>query len=80
MPNEKTPIVIETLGDLLDHGYGLSAACRACGRHGRVDVAGAAERLGRSRSYVGGRLPLGCGACGSRDVSLAVLAPGTWWA
>lgn len=63
-----------TLGDLIDGGYRLTVYC-ACGHEADLDLEALAARLGRGHSYLRPDLPLVCGACGRRDVTMIVGAP-----
>ncbi len=78
-PVEKgAPIVIETLGDLIDAGMHLSVYCGAalgpdwCGRALDVDTAELARLFGRDAVYVGRVFPLKCARCGSRKLEYRV--------
>ncbi|XWN29994.1 MAG: hypothetical protein ROR55_21230 [Devosia sp.] len=64
-------LVIETIGDLIDHGYSLHGHCLACKRSAEVDLEAMATKLGRDRSYIG-NLPLRCQVCGNRDVKCTI--------
>ena len=66
-----TPIVISTIGDLIDHGYIMWAHCRSCSEARRVDLAAVAERVGRGYPYTR-PIPLQCRECGSRDVATSL--------
>ncbi|XWN33319.1 MAG: hypothetical protein ROR55_09705 [Devosia sp.] len=67
----RKPTVIETIGDLIDHGYSLHGHCLAGARSSEVGLEALAAKLGRDRSYIGD-LPLRCQACGNRDVSMKI--------
>lgn len=78
-PIEKAgPIVIETLGDLIDAGMHMSVYCGAalgpdwCGRELGIDTAGLASLFGRDAVYVGRTFPLKCARCGSRKLEYRV--------
>lgn len=67
-------VVISTIGDLLDHDMVMTAHCR-CGHNADVDLEAVAVRLGRDAPFVApARLPLVCGACERRDVSITIAA------
>jgi hypothetical protein len=68
------PIVIETLGDLVAHGYGLNAMCSRCRHRCDLDMAALIARLGPEFGYVGKALDahLVCSDCGSRDVETQI--------
>ncbi|MEC5292644.1 MULTISPECIES: hypothetical protein [unclassified Aurantimonas] len=72
------PIVIETLGDLIDAGMHLSVYCgealgsHPCGRKLDVDTAELARLFGRDAVYVGRRFPLKCARCCSRKLEYRV--------
>ncbi len=59
---------IQTLGDLLDHGFALNAFCDTCVRGFRVDLDDLAARLGRDYAHVGASLPITCESCGNDDL------------
>jgi hypothetical protein len=71
---KKVPITISTLGDLLDSHMGLSWACDDCHRSLDLTLARAIELWGRDQVYVRWRAPVRCAGCGSRNVSMRVLA------
>lgn len=60
------PVIIETLGALIEHGHTMSAQCETCRHSARVDLEALAGRIGRDWVYVGARPPLTCSACGGR--------------
>jgi len=63
---------IATIGDLIDHEMTMTAHCR-CGHCADVDLVAAGARIGRNALFVApSRLPLVCGACGRRDVSITI--------
>jgi hypothetical protein len=67
------PIIIETLGDLVAHGYGINARCSKCRHSSDLDMAALIGRLGNGFRYVGRRTldsRLTCSRGGARrDVS-----------
>jgi uncharacterized Zn finger protein len=65
MTDGLSPITLRTVGDLLDHGYTLSAWCPSCHRFGKVDLHAVAERLGRDRSYLRPSVRYRCKECGT---------------
>ena len=69
--NRKEPIIIATLGDLIERRYRMWLHCRDRGRHAHADLPSLAARLGVDRSYTD-PLPLRCGICGSRDVAFTI--------
>lgn len=78
-----SPIVIETLGDLIDSGMRLSVYCgqalgsHPCGRKLDVDTVEIARLFGRDAVYVGREFPLKCARCGSRKLEYRVGADPT---
>lgn len=67
-------VTVSTIGDLLEHDMIMAAHCR-CGHSADVDLGVVAARIGRGASFVApARLPLVCGACGRRDVSITIAA------
>lgn len=74
------PIVIETLGDLIDAGMDLSVYCgrglgeRPCGRKLDADARTLADLFGRNAGYVRCRFPLKCRRCGSTEIEYRVCA------
>jgi len=69
------PIVIATVGDLLDHGYRLTAHCPGSGRLEDVDLEDLAARVGLDRPYIAQALRLTCRECGRRGAALIVHPP-----
>lgn len=65
---------IATLGDMIAAGYTIGGFCRGCERLRDVDLATLVERLGRdyAPSTHGGRIPLRCSGCGSRNVGITI--------
>lgn len=83
-PTRKSdPIVIATLGDLIDARMDLLVYCgrglgaHPCGRKLDVGARQLAELFGREESYVAARFPLKCARCGSRDLEYRVQADTT---
>jgi hypothetical protein len=67
-------IVIDTLGKLYAHGYGLTGYCRVCRRYLKVPMLALIAARGAD-SPVAGIVPLTCAGCGGREtVSLAHIA------
>ena len=66
-----SPIVIETLGDLVGYSYALNAMCSRCRHRRDLDMAALLARLGPQFRYVGKTLDrlLVCSASGSREVN-----------
>jgi hypothetical protein len=68
----------ETLGQLLDGGFTITAHCFAldCRHKAVLDLAGLAERLGRDFVAIGDPNPLvkllRCQRCGQKDIGLIV--------
>ena len=71
-------ISIASLGDLLLHGYSLSAHCgrRECGRHVQLEIEVLIGRLGAGHSYLAPDLVprLRCRECGGRNIGLTLHA------
>ena len=65
-------LIIETLGDLLDHDMRASLWCNACLRHGEIDVAAVAAKVGREWVFIRRRWPVMCARCGSGDVHVHI--------
>jgi len=65
-PRYRVRVVIElnTLRALYDHGYRVTVFCRACGRHGRLDLPRMLANGQGDRAVLG--LPLRCAQCGGR--------------
>lgn len=74
-------IRIGTVGEFLDDGTGLSIHCLDCHRHVEIDLQPVSERFGRDYRIVGPDTPfrrsLRCSVCGSRNMQMTVIAPGT---
>lgn len=71
----KAAIAIETIGDLIDQGYGLAVHCGripGCGRVLECDVYDLAIGLGRRQRFVKTRLPLRCARCGGTETFVTV--------
>ena len=68
------PIVIETLGDLVAHGYGMNSMCGRCRHRRDLDMDALMARLGPEFRYVGRAINrfLVCSACGSRQVQAQI--------
>ena len=73
------PITLDTLGALVDRGYGIYAHCQAngCGRSVALDLPALAERLGRDHSALAaGLVPkLRCSSCGGREITITISPP-----
>jgi hypothetical protein len=67
---EQQAIRIETLGDLVAHGYGMNAMCEKCRHRADLDMAALIARFGEGFIYVGRTLDgrLVCSQCGAHDV------------
>jgi hypothetical protein len=65
MNAELHPIVLSTIGHLIDYGYRLSSWCSVCFRHGEIDLQALAARVGRDRSYLRPSLRFRCKECGT---------------
>ena len=63
------PIVITTLGDLVD-GDALYGACDDCFRVGTLDIGALLQRWGPATTFPDLRRRLRCTACGSRKTHL----------
>ena len=61
-------MLIQSLGDLLDHGYAMDAYCGTCARGFLVDLHALAEALGRDHSHLSSPLPIKCDSCGNDDL------------
>lgn len=61
-------MLIQSLGDLLDHGYAMDAYCGTCARGFRVNLQSLAESLGRDHPHLTRPLPIRCNSCGSDDL------------
>lgn len=61
-------ITISTIGDLLDHGYGLDGWCPECQTGRPLDLEALVIRYGRNASYLkpGSPIRLRCRDCGAR--------------
>lgn len=74
-------ISLDTIGALIDRGYGVTVTCLACQRVAELDLPAIAARHGASLVVVGPdtafRRSLRCSACGSRRVQLTLCPPGT---
>lgn len=77
MPSDN-PHTIDTIGKLIDGGYGLHAYCnaRGCAHNAPLDLAALARRLGRDHSHLHQDIApmLRCSRCGGTDVGIQ-LAP-----
>lgn len=64
---------ISTIGDLIDHGYTLTAWCPKDGLR-PVDLDALARRYGREASYIKGRTPIRikCAVCGARNLDYRI--------
>lgn len=70
-------ITISTLGDLLDHGYGLHFYCDnsngdwRCGFNKAGDIEALAKTLGRKQSFINGAVDrqLRCPKCGTKRMT-----------
>jgi|SRR5882724_3970968 len=67
-------IVIETLGDLHAHGYGLNAMCERCRHRADLDMRALIAKLGEGFRYVGRTIDdrLVCTSCGEKGVSVQI--------
>jgi hypothetical protein len=68
------PIRIETLGDLVAHGYGMNATCEKCRHRVDLDMRALIKRFGADFCYVGHHVDrlLVCSAFGERAVSVQI--------
>jgi len=71
---EQRAIRIETLGDLVAHGYGLNAMCERCRHRADLDMHAHIAKLGERFRYVGNDLDrrLCCSRCGEKAVSTQI--------
>jgi hypothetical protein len=67
-------IVLDTIGKLAGHGYGLSGYCRPCRRFFLVPMPVLIAARGADSPVVGMR-PLRCAACLGRETEIRVTAP-----
>jgi hypothetical protein len=67
-------IVLDTLGKLYAHGYGLNGYCRPCRRFFHVPMPSLIAARGADSPMVGMR-PLRCAACLGRETEIRVTAP-----
>lgn len=60
-------ITISTIGDLIEHGYTLTAWCKTDGAR-PIDLNKLAERFGRDTTYIRPQSPIRirCAVCGER--------------
>lgn len=69
---------VETIGDLIDGDYGLTACCEAggCYNSADLDLDALARRLGRDHSSMHDSLTplLRCSKCGSRKIGIRISA------
>ena len=67
-------IVLDTLGKLADHGYGIGGYCLPCRRLFNVSLT--VLMLERGRKYSPIRMaPLRCPGCGERHTQYSIIAP-----
>lgn len=66
-----------TLGDCLDHGYGIRATCTACWHSADLDLEALARKLGRAHGALRDDLVplLRCTQCTESRVSLTTVVP-----
>lgn len=67
---------LETLGDLIDQGYGLEGSCYPCKRFAPIDPRALAKRLGRDFVFISnldGKLR--CKQCGQKTVRVNLAPP-----
>jgi hypothetical protein len=72
------PAVIDTLGQLIDHGLGAFVQCPTCLKAGRPaarDLDLLADHRGRDWCFINRRWPIKCATCGERDVMVRITAP-----
>jgi len=71
---QQRAICIETLGDLVAHGYGLNALCERCRHRPDLDMQALIAKLGASFRYVENDLDrrLCCSRCGEKAVSTQI--------
>jgi len=78
--NEPTyPVVIDTLGKLIDHGRGAFMRCPTCAEAGRpdvrdIDLTRLAGHLGRNWRFINRRWPVKCATCGEKTVKVRITA------
>lgn len=74
--SDKIPINIETIRNLIDHDYQVSASCLACRWKSEVDLDKAGKAIGFDSSYVEKLRPaLKCRRCGAAYPQLTLIPP-----
>lgn len=74
MPEEATNL--ETLGDLIDQGYGLEGSCYPCKRFAPIDPQQLAKRLGRDFVFINNlNGKLRCTKCKQKTVTVNLAPP-----
>jgi hypothetical protein len=68
---EQRAICIETLADLVAHGYGINALCEKCRHRADLDMQALIAKLGADFVYLCPALEgrLVCRECGSKEMS-----------
>lgn len=77
MTDERDP---GSLGALIDDGYGMYVYCeaRGCFHNKELDLRALADKFGRDTNMKQSILPkMRCTKCGSKKVSVRLIAPGT---
>lgn len=69
-------IRLETLGDLLDHGYTFDLWCSRCNQGGSTTAERFIDRLGRGHSSDVSRF-IRCRACRGKDLEIKMMPPTT---
>lgn len=73
MPAQQ-PVIIDTLGKLLDKGYQFNMWCQDCTRGAIVSVEPFVEKLGRDHGFAVERYAR-CGRCGGKNIEVRIQAP-----
>lgn len=74
MSEMKKPVIIDTLGKLLDGGYAFNLWCVDCTRGGLLPIDPFVKKLGRDHSMsIKGHVK--CGRCGGKNVEVRIQAP-----
>jgi hypothetical protein len=66
------PLIVDTLGKLIDVGQHVQPHCDDCGNGLGVNMGRLAAKVGRDFRLIGQRFPLWCPLCGSDSVSTRI--------